>query len=49
MKAAVRSWVDDDDLAALQNHVDEGIYAEAAQLLQIDEQLVRDSIEQLIQ
>lgn len=49
MKALVRSWVTDDDLAALQNHVDESIYDEAAELLQIDEQLVRDSIEQLIQ
>lgn len=48
MKAAVRSWAANDDLEALQNHVDEGIYDEAAQLLQIDEQLVRDSIEQLI-
>lgn len=48
MKSAVRSWAADDDLEKLQNNVDGAIYEEAAQLLQIDEQLVRDSIEQLI-
>lgn len=48
MRAAVRSWAADDDLVKLQNNVDAEIYEAAAQLLRIDEQLVRDSIEQLV-
>lgn len=48
MRSAVRSWVSGTDIDQLRNHVGEGVYADAAQLLQIDTQLVQDSIEQLM-
>lgn len=48
MQSDVLSWVTDSDLEQLQDRVDDGVYADAAQLLQIDVQLVRDSIEQLM-
>jgi len=48
MRSDVRSWVSDTDFDRLQEYVDDGVYADAAQLLQIDEALVRDSIEQLL-
>lgn len=48
MRADVLSWVDDSDLAELEEHVDEQVYRDAASLLQVDAQLVEDSIEQLV-
>ena len=48
MRSDVRSWVTESDLDQLRDHVDDGVYAEAADLLQIDTDLVRDSVEQLM-
>ncbi len=48
MRSAVRSWVSDSDLDQLRDHVDDGLYMETANLLQIDASLVEDSIEQLM-
>lgn len=48
IRSAVRSWVSERDIDQLRDHVGEGVYADTAQLLQIDEQLVQDSIEQLM-
>jgi len=48
MRSAVRRRVSEMDIDQLQDHVGEGVYADAAQLLQIDTQLVQDSVEQLM-
>jgi hypothetical protein len=48
IRSDVRSWVSARDLEQLQEHVDTGVYADAANLLQIDAQLVEDSVAQLI-
>lgn len=48
MRSAARSWASESDLQQLRDHVGDGVYADAAQLLQIDESLVADSIEQLL-
>lgn len=47
IRADVLSWVSDTDIEQLRDHVDDGVYADAATLLQVDQQLVEDSIEQL--
>lgn len=48
MRSNVRSWVGDYDLDQLQEHVDVGMYEDAANLLQVGPELVEDSIERLI-
>lgn len=48
MRADVLSWISDTDIEQLRDHVDDGVYADAANLLQVDPQLVEDSIEQLV-
>lgn len=48
MRSAVRSGVSESDIDQLREHVDDRVYADAAQLLQIDTQLVQDSVEQLM-
>lgn len=48
MREDVVSRVADSDLARLQNHVGEEVYGDVAGLLQVDKQLVVDSIEQLV-
>ena len=48
MRSDVRSWVTGADLDQLRDHVGDDAYVDAANLLQIDAELVRDSIEQLV-
>lgn len=49
MRSDVRGWVSDDDIVRVREHVDPGVYGEAANLLQIDAELIQDSVEQLLQ
>ena len=48
MRSDVRSWVTGADLDQLRDHVGDDVYVDAANLLQIDAELVRDSIAQLV-
>lgn len=48
IRSDVLTWVTESDLDRLRKHVDDSVYADAANLLQIDESLVEDSVEQLI-
>lgn len=48
MRSAVRGWVSETDIDQLRDHVGDGVYADAAQLLQIDVSLVEDSVEQIM-
>jgi hypothetical protein len=48
IRSDVLSWVSERDIEQLREHVDTGVFADAANLLQINEQLVEDSVEQLI-
>lgn len=49
IRSDVLSWITDRDLEQMRDHVDDQVYGDAANLLQIDEPLVQDSIEQLMQ
>lgn len=49
MRQAIRSRVSADDIEQLGEQLDTAIYAQAANLLQIEDDLVQDSIDQLIQ
>ncbi|PSP66676.1 hypothetical protein BRC85_09385 [Halobacteriales archaeon QS_1_69_70] len=48
IRSDVLSWVSERDIEQLREHVGADLYADAANLLQVDEQLVEDSVEQLI-
>ena len=49
MRNEVRSRLSENDIDQMSRHVDLGLYRQAANLLQIESELVQDTIEQLIQ